>query len=169
MSPCGAWRSRYRPRASAWRASGADGSQDPICGLPLTEDTAEEIAHDVRGSHGAVLLAGLRRYLAPAPGALALPAELIPDRRTTYLGASLGLPSSLLNIGCESADRGGATRGTEEPGMRQLPALDMSSNVTKFWRSYVYIGVLTYSLGAFAVLIYSLTTTGPAPGGHGRS
>src|ERR1700722_20601143 len=29
--------------------SGADGSQDPICGLPLTEDTAQEIAHDVRG------------------------------------------------------------------------------------------------------------------------
>ena len=32
--------------------------------------------------------------------------------------------------------------------MRQPPALDMSSNVTRFWRSYVYIGVLTYSLGA---------------------
>ena len=31
----------------AW--SGAD-SHDPICGLPLTQDTAEEIAHDVRGS-----------------------------------------------------------------------------------------------------------------------
>ena len=31
-------------------ASGADGSRDPICGLPLTHDTAEEIAHDVRGS-----------------------------------------------------------------------------------------------------------------------
>jgi adenylate cyclase len=30
--------------------SGADGTQDPICGLPLTQDTAEEIAHDVRGS-----------------------------------------------------------------------------------------------------------------------
>ena len=45
--------------------------------------------------------------------------------------------------------------------MRQLPALDMSSNVTKFWRSYVDIGVLTYSLGASAVLIYSLTTPGP--------
>ena len=45
--------------------------------------------------------------------------------------------------------------------MRQLPALDMSSNVTKFWRSYVYIGVLTYSLGASAVLVYSLTTPGP--------
>jgi hypothetical protein len=37
----------------------------------------------------------------------------------------------------------------------------MSSNVTKFWRSYVYIGVLTYSLGASAVLIYSLVTPGP--------
>ena len=45
--------------------------------------------------------------------------------------------------------------------MRQLPALDMSSSVTKFWRSYVYVGVLTYSLGAFAVLAYSLTTPGP--------
>jgi len=30
--------------------SGAEGTQDPICGLPLTQDTAEEIAHDVRGS-----------------------------------------------------------------------------------------------------------------------
>jgi YHS domain-containing protein len=29
---------------------GTDGSRDPICGLPLTDDTAEEIAHDVRGA-----------------------------------------------------------------------------------------------------------------------
>jgi adenylate cyclase len=29
---------------------GSDASRDPICGLPLTDDTAEEIAHDVRGS-----------------------------------------------------------------------------------------------------------------------
>jgi class 3 adenylate cyclase len=29
---------------------GTDGSRDPICGLPLTQDNAEEIAHDVRGS-----------------------------------------------------------------------------------------------------------------------
>ena len=29
---------------------GPDGSLDPICGLPLSHDTAEEIAHDVRGS-----------------------------------------------------------------------------------------------------------------------
>lgn len=29
---------------------GSDGSRDPICGLPLTHDNAEEIAHDVRGS-----------------------------------------------------------------------------------------------------------------------
>ncbi len=29
---------------------GAKGSHDPICGLPLSQDTAEEIAHDVRGS-----------------------------------------------------------------------------------------------------------------------
>ena len=37
----------------------------------------------------------------------------------------------------------------------------MSSNVTNFWRSYVYIGVLTYSMGALAVVVYSLTTPGP--------
>jgi adenylate cyclase len=29
---------------------GYDVSLDPICGLPLTDDTAQEIAHDVRGS-----------------------------------------------------------------------------------------------------------------------
>jgi len=28
---------------------GVDGARDPICGLPLSHDTAEEIAHDVRG------------------------------------------------------------------------------------------------------------------------
>ena len=37
----------------------------------------------------------------------------------------------------------------------------MSSNVTRFWRSYVYIGVLTYSMGAAAVLGYSLAKAGP--------
>ena len=30
--------------------AGEDGSRDPICGLPLSHDSAEEIAHDVRGS-----------------------------------------------------------------------------------------------------------------------
>src|SRR5271156_6390687 len=45
--------------------------------------------------------------------------------------------------------------------MRQPPAVDMSSNVTRFWRSYVYVGVLTYSMGAAAVLGYSLATPGP--------
>jgi adenylate cyclase len=30
--------------------SEAGSAHDPICGLPLTEDTAQEIAHDVRGS-----------------------------------------------------------------------------------------------------------------------
>jgi class 3 adenylate cyclase/YHS domain-containing protein len=38
--------------ASSIRMAGSgdpDGSRDPICGLPLTEDTAQEIAHDVRG------------------------------------------------------------------------------------------------------------------------
>jgi diguanylate cyclase (GGDEF)-like protein len=48
--------------------------------------------------------------------------------------------------------------------MRQLPALDTSSNVTKFWRSYVYIGVLTYTMGATAVLGYSLARPGPHQG-----
>jgi diguanylate cyclase (GGDEF)-like protein len=48
--------------------------------------------------------------------------------------------------------------------MRQLPALDLPSNVTKFWRSYVFIGVLTYSMGATAVLAYSLATSGPHQG-----
>src|SRR5580658_7849414 len=48
--------------------------------------------------------------------------------------------------------------------MRQLPALDMPSNVTKFWRSYVYIGVLTYSMGATAVLGYSLARPAPHQG-----
>jgi class 3 adenylate cyclase len=30
--------------------AGEDGARDPICGLPLSHDTAEEIAHDVGGS-----------------------------------------------------------------------------------------------------------------------
>jgi class 3 adenylate cyclase len=39
------------PAASLRMAlAGEDGSRDPICGLPLSHDTAEEIAHDVRGS-----------------------------------------------------------------------------------------------------------------------
>jgi adenylate cyclase len=39
------------PAASIRMAEpGADMFLDPICGLPLTHDTAEEIAHDVRGS-----------------------------------------------------------------------------------------------------------------------
>ncbi len=37
----------------------------------------------------------------------------------------------------------------------------MSSTLADFWRNYVYIGVLTYSMGAVAVLIYSFTTPGP--------
>jgi diguanylate cyclase (GGDEF)-like protein len=45
--------------------------------------------------------------------------------------------------------------------VRQIQALDMSSNVTKFWRSYVYVGVLTYTMGAFAVLVYALTEPVP--------
>ena len=45
--------------------------------------------------------------------------------------------------------------------MRETPAHGMSTNVAKFWRSYVYVGVLTYSLGAFAVVLYALTSQGP--------
>jgi adenylate cyclase len=30
--------------------AGEEGGRDPICGLPMTHDTAEEIAHDVRGA-----------------------------------------------------------------------------------------------------------------------
>jgi diguanylate cyclase (GGDEF)-like protein len=45
--------------------------------------------------------------------------------------------------------------------MRQPPAHDMSTNVATFWRSYVYVGVLTYSLGAFAVMVYAMASPGP--------
>ena len=45
--------------------------------------------------------------------------------------------------------------------MRQPLSQGMSSNVATFWRSYVYVGVLTYSLGAVAVVSYALTTSGP--------
>jgi class 3 adenylate cyclase/YHS domain-containing protein len=39
------------PASSIGMANDAgDGSRDPICGLPLSHDTAEEIAHDVRGA-----------------------------------------------------------------------------------------------------------------------
>ena len=45
--------------------------------------------------------------------------------------------------------------------MRQPPAHDTSTNLASFWRSYVKIGVLTYSMGAFAVVVYALATPGP--------
>ena len=70
---CAASRSRCRPRASAWPRAGEDGSLDPICGLPLNEDTAEEIAHDPRGAVVLFLFGRLPRHLAPPPG---------PHRRT---------------------------------------------------------------------------------------
>ena len=130
---------------------------DPICGLPLTEDTAQEIAHDVRGSHGAVLLARLRRHLAPPAGSAAAALSGHSRTRSAAPGRAAADGSALfpcLNISmCRwTAD----TKVTDEgkprnSGMRQLPALEMSTNVTKFWRSYVYVGVLTYSLGASAV------------------
>lgn len=38
----------------------------------------------------------------------------------------------------------------------------MSSNLANFWRSYVHIGVVTYSMGAFVVVFYALATpSGP--------
>jgi len=45
--------------------------------------------------------------------------------------------------------------------MRQPRAHDTSTNLASFWRSYVHIGVLTYSMGAIAVVVYALTTPGP--------
>ena len=50
-----------------------------------------------------------------------------------------------------------------EPGnrMRQPPLHDTSTNLASFWRSYVHIGVLTYSLGALAVVGYAMTAPVP--------
>ena len=45
--------------------------------------------------------------------------------------------------------------------MRQPPAQTTSTNLANFWRSYIHIGVLTYSLGALAVVVDALTTPGP--------
>ena len=88
--------------ASSIRIARTDGggAHDPICGLPLTEDTAQEIAHDVRGLHGAVLLAGLRRHLAPPAGTLAVRLTAPPrcEARTWAPGVDPGFP---LNICCQ--------------------------------------------------------------------
>ena len=45
--------------------------------------------------------------------------------------------------------------------MRQPRVHDTSTNLDSFWRSYVHIGVLTYSMGALAVVVYALTVPGP--------
>jgi diguanylate cyclase (GGDEF)-like protein len=50
-------------------------------------------------------------------------------------------------------------RESRETGMFQRSAHDTSTNLTTFWRSYVDIGVLTYTMGAFAVVVYALSTT----------
>ncbi len=42
--------------------------------------------------------------------------------------------------------------------MRPPPAHTTSTNLASFWRNYVHIGVLTYSMGAFVVVVYALTT-----------
>ena len=45
--------------------------------------------------------------------------------------------------------------------MRQPSADDTSTNLATFWRSYVHIGVLTYTMGALAVVVYALSTSVP--------
>jgi diguanylate cyclase (GGDEF)-like protein len=45
--------------------------------------------------------------------------------------------------------------------MRSSPAAATSSTLDDFWRSYVSIGVLTYGLGAMAVVMYALAEPGP--------
>jgi diguanylate cyclase (GGDEF)-like protein len=45
--------------------------------------------------------------------------------------------------------------------MPQTPAHDTSTNLASFWRSYVHIGVLTFSMGALAVVVYAMTTPVP--------
>ena len=59
-SRCEASRSRCLHRASRWPTGARTAPSTAICGLPLTHDMAEEIAHDVLGLGRAVLLAGLR-------------------------------------------------------------------------------------------------------------
>ncbi len=48
--------------------------------------------------------------------------------------------------------------------MGRSPLQVPSTNVARFWRSYVHIGVLTYSLGALVVVIYALAE--PVPHQH---
>ena len=45
--------------------------------------------------------------------------------------------------------------------MHHSPAHSTSNTVDDFWRSYVSIGVLTYGLGALAVVLYALVESGP--------
>ncbi len=77
--------------ASSIRMAKVDGDadQDPICGLPMTPETAEEIAHDARGRDRALLFDGVHRHLAPPPtrtgfgrGSQRLTAA--PSRRRTW-------------------------------------------------------------------------------------
>ena len=42
--------------------------------------------------------------------------------------------------------------------MRPPSAHTTSTNLASFWRNYVHIGVLTYSMGALVVVVYALTT-----------
>jgi adenylate cyclase len=52
-----------------------DGSRDPICGLPMSDDTAEEIAHDVRGSVVLFCSAGCVDTWRRRPAGATRPAE----------------------------------------------------------------------------------------------
>ncbi len=45
--------------------------------------------------------------------------------------------------------------------MGRSPERAVSAHLASFWRSYVQIGVLTYSMGACAVVLYALATPGP--------
>ena len=143
-------------------------SHDPICGLPLTHDTAEEIAHDVRGSVVLFCSPGCvdtwRRRPAHRLSLTASDPRVGRDRRAAGpWPGPMQCHGISLNEGFETAD----TRGADRRGIRNLACVDpqsqtMSSNLANFWRSYVHIGVLTYSMGALAVIVYAVATpSGP--------
>src|SRR5580704_10723653 len=121
----------------------------------------------------AVLLPGMRRHLASAAGAGESPltppsgcptgARPFAPARSSAGAARPRSPDLSLNESLRSADTlVRRQKGSFETGMPRSPVQTMSSNLANFWRSYVYIGVLTYSMGALAVVVYSLTT----PGSH---
>ena len=135
---------------------GADGSLDPICGLPLSQDTAEEIAHDVRGS---VVL-----FCSPGCVDTWRRRPPLPLRLSAADAAPRGGPvrELALNRPLRTADTGSTTDGRyPSSGMRESSEHHTPTSLASFRRSYVQIGVLTYSIGALAVVIYALATPGP--------